>query len=76
MGKLPILHNPTVDYSLLICSSPASTCTLDKPSVKENGMMRAVLDDATRYRAESTYPAYYEFIAEPDPEAQGTASFN
>jgi hypothetical protein len=38
--------------------------------------MRAPLDDATRIKAESTYPMYYEFIAEADANAPGTASFN
>jgi hypothetical protein len=38
--------------------------------------MRAPLDDATRQKAEGTYPTYYEFIAEPDADAPGTASFD
>ncbi|KAH6648463.1 pre-mRNA-processing factor 39 [Truncatella angustata] len=55
---------------------PSSTSILSKPTLKENGTMRAPLDDAARQRAETTYPSYYEFIAEPDETAQGTASFN
>ncbi|KAK9777032.1 putative Pre-mRNA-processing factor 39 [Seiridium cardinale] len=55
---------------------PSSTSILSKPALKENGSMRAPLDDATREKAESTYPMYYEYIAEPDANAQGTASFN
>lgn len=33
------------------------------------------LDEATRVKAEITYPAYYELFADPDPSAQGNAPF-
>jgi hypothetical protein len=49
---------------------------LNKPAVKENGTSRAPLDEATRQKAESNFPMYYEYIDEPDPMAQGTAPFN
>ncbi|KAI0141073.1 pre-mRNA-processing factor 39 [Hypoxylon sp. NC0597] len=55
---------------------PASLAVLDKqPVSKENGVPRAPLDDATRAKAESRYPAYYEYYTEPEPTLQGTASF-
>lgn len=38
--------------------------------------MRTPLDESIRQKAEGTYPLYYEYIAEPDPDAQGTASFS
>ncbi|KAI0854243.1 pre-mRNA-processing factor 39 [Daldinia vernicosa] len=54
---------------------PASLSVLDRPAIKENGVARAPLDDATRAKAESRYPAYYEYYMEPEPNAQGTAPF-
>ncbi|KAI1088536.1 pre-mRNA-processing factor 39 [Rostrohypoxylon terebratum] len=54
---------------------PASLSVLDKPVSKENGVPRTPLDDATRTKAESRYPAYYEYYMEPDSNAQGTAPF-
>ncbi|XDG06462.1 hypothetical protein ABKA04_006077 [Annulohypoxylon sp. FPYF3050] len=54
---------------------PASLSVLDKPVSKENGTPRTPLDDATRTKAESRYPAYYEYYMEPDSNAQGTAPF-
>lgn len=38
--------------------------------------MRQPLDDATRLKAESSYPMYYEFVRESDANAPGTASFD
>ncbi|KAI0125910.1 pre-mRNA-processing factor 39 [Xylariales sp. AK1849] len=55
---------------------PTSTSILNKPALKENGTMRAPLDDITRQKAESNYPMYYEYIADPDSDAQATATFN
>ncbi|KAI1840649.1 hypothetical protein JX266_013156 [Neoarthrinium moseri] len=55
---------------------PASTCSLSKPALKENGATRPPLDEITLQKAESNYSRYYEYIAEPDAAAQGTASFN
>ncbi|KAI1415925.1 pre-mRNA-processing factor 39 [Hypoxylon sp. FL1857] len=55
---------------------PASLAVLDKqPVSKENGVPRTPLDEATRAKAESRYPAYYEYYMEPEPSPQGTASF-
>ncbi|KAI0159401.1 pre-mRNA-processing factor 39 [Pestalotiopsis sp. NC0098] len=55
---------------------PTSTSILSKPALKENGSMRQPLDDATRLKAESSYPMYYEFVRESDANAPGTASFD
>ncbi|KAI0164886.1 pre-mRNA-processing factor 39 [Xylariaceae sp. FL1272] len=55
---------------------PTSTSVLDKPTFKENGTPRAALDDATRVKAESRYPNYYEYYAELDASSQGTAPFH
>ncbi|KAL7629441.1 hypothetical protein AAE478_000961 [Parahypoxylon ruwenzoriense] len=54
---------------------PPSLSTVDKPASKENGVSRTPMDDTTRAKAESRYPAYYEYYTEPDSSAQGTASF-
>ncbi|KAI1459078.1 pre-mRNA-processing factor 39 [Annulohypoxylon moriforme] len=54
---------------------PASLSVLDKPTSKENGVPKTPLDDATRAKAESRYPAYYEYYMEPDSNPQGTAPF-
>ncbi|KAI0020156.1 pre-mRNA-processing factor 39 [Xylariomycetidae sp. FL0641] len=54
---------------------PASVSVLDKPTFKGNGTPRAALDDATRAKAESHYPAYYEYYAESESNAQATAPF-
>ncbi|KAI1500122.1 pre-mRNA-processing factor 39 [Biscogniauxia marginata] len=54
---------------------PASLSVLDKAASKENGVVRAPLDEATRVKAEGRYPTYYEYYTEPDASAPGTASF-
>ncbi|KAI1341614.1 pre-mRNA-processing factor 39 [Xylariaceae sp. FL0016] len=54
---------------------PASVSVMDKPAIKENGQPRAPLDETTRVKAESRYPAYYEYYMEPDVSAQGNAPF-
>ena len=56
--------------------SPNSVSTLNQPALKENGMAKAPMDDATRLKAEGSYPKYYEYFGEADANAQGTASFN
>ncbi|KAK8021015.1 hypothetical protein PG990_006153 [Apiospora arundinis] len=55
---------------------PNSVSTLNKPALKENGVAKPPMDDATRLRAEGSYPKYYEYFGEADANAQGTASFN
>ncbi len=48
-----------------------------KESAKENGGAPYVeLDDVTRMKAEAKYFSYYELFGDPDPEAQGSASFS
>ena len=43
---------------------------------KENGAIDAPLDDAAKAKAESRYPAYYEYFAvEEVASTQGTAPF-
>ncbi|KAI1481700.1 pre-mRNA-processing factor 39 [Daldinia eschscholtzii] len=54
---------------------PTSLSALDRPALKESGVARAPLDDATRAKAESKYPAYYEYYMEPESNTQGTAPF-
>lgn len=58
------------------CHRPNSVSTLNKPALKENGVAKPPMDDATRLRAEGSYPKYYEYFGEADANAQGTASFN
>ncbi|CAK7208948.1 hypothetical protein SEUCBS140593_000328 [Sporothrix eucalyptigena] len=53
---------------------PASVSSTDKLNQKESGA--ATLDAATQQKAEGRYQSYYEVYAEPDPAAQGPASFN
>ncbi|KAK7970788.1 hypothetical protein PG988_009861 [Apiospora saccharicola] len=55
---------------------PQSVSTLDKTGLQENGSVKAPMEDATRQKAESSYPRYYEYFGEADVNAQGTASFN
>ncbi|KAI1263012.1 pre-mRNA-processing factor 39 [Xylariaceae sp. FL1019] len=55
---------------------PTSTSVLDKPTFKENGAPRAALDDATRVKAESRYPNYYEYYTELDASVAGSAPFH
>ena len=44
---------------------------------KENGLPPVgELDPATRQKAEARYFNFYELWVDPDPEAQGAASFN
>ncbi|KAI2640416.1 pre-mRNA-processing factor 39 [Hypomontagnella submonticulosa] len=63
----------TVDREIY---GPASLAVLDKPTIKENGVPRASLDEATRTKAESRYPWYYEYYMEPDSSnPAGTAPF-
>lgn len=54
---------------------PPSLAVLDRPTTKENGVAKTPLDDATRAKAESRYPAYYEYYMEGDSGTQGTAPF-
>ncbi|KAI1159113.1 pre-mRNA-processing factor 39 [Nemania serpens] len=54
---------------------PTSLSILDKHVLKENGAPRPVLDEATRAKAESRYPSYYEYYVELDASAQGNAPF-
>ncbi|KAI1333370.1 pre-mRNA-processing factor 39 [Xylariaceae sp. FL0255] len=54
---------------------PASLSLLDKPSFKESGGVRPVMDEATRQKAECRYPNYYEYYVETDASVPGTAPF-
>ncbi|KAI1764741.1 pre-mRNA-processing factor 39 [Hypoxylon sp. FL1150] len=54
---------------------PPSLVVLDRPTTKENGTAKTPLDDATRAKAESRYPAYYEYYMEAESSTQGTAPF-
>ncbi|KAI1385046.1 pre-mRNA-processing factor 39 [Hypoxylon trugodes] len=71
-GTDAMKHFLTVDREIY---GPASLTILDKTTTKENGIAKAPLDEATRVRAESRYPAFYEYYIEPDSSSQGTASF-
>ncbi|OTB06678.1 hypothetical protein M426DRAFT_318739 [Hypoxylon sp. CI-4A] len=62
----------TIDREIF---GPASLSVLDRPMAKENGTPKAPLDEATRAKAESRYPVYYEYYTEPDLSSQGTVSF-
>ena len=57
-------------------NSPPSLCKLDKAAAKETGGAKTPLDEPTAAKAESRYPAYYEyFTVDVDSNAQGTAPF-
>ncbi|KAK3383216.1 hypothetical protein B0T24DRAFT_519426 [Lasiosphaeria ovina] len=53
-----------------------STITKAKLSKDSNGLPVGELDDATRLKAESRFYNYYELHMDPDPNAQGNASFH
>ncbi len=50
--------------------------TKPKADEKENGALVGELDEATRQKAEARYFNYYELYADPDPSAQGPATFH
>lgn len=74
-GYVPLPLLALVYFPANFMRSPPSLAVLDKPTIKENGAVKSPMDPATRARAESNYPAYYEYYMEPDSSAQGTASF-
>ncbi|KAI0176187.1 pre-mRNA-processing factor 39 [Hypoxylon sp. FL1284] len=62
----------TIDREIF---GPASLAVLDKSAAKENGAAKTPMDEITRAKAESRYPAYYEYYAEAESSTQGTAPF-
>ena len=70
---IQILHLLNTDTNAI--HSPPS---LSKQTVMnmETGLPAGDLDAATREKAEARYYSFYQFTADPDPEAQGTANFN
>jgi pre-mRNA-processing factor 39 len=44
--------------------------------VKENGSAAGELDEAARRKAETRFYSYYQLFTDPDPNAQGPASFH
>ncbi|KAJ0121442.1 pre-mrna-processing factor 39 [Diaporthe amygdali] len=48
----------------------------DKFAAKDNGVPLGELDEATQQKAEARYFSFYELYVEPDPKAQGTATFH
>ncbi|KAI5927791.1 pre-mRNA-processing factor 39 [Camillea tinctor] len=71
-GKDAMKQFLTVDCEIY---GPTSLSVLDKTTVKENGVAKSPLDDATRAKAEGRYPTYYEYYAEGDATAAGTVPF-
>ncbi|KAJ9157863.1 Pre-mRNA-processing factor 39 [Pleurostoma richardsiae] len=57
---------------------PPSVSALSKARAgsKENGLALGELDEATRQKAESRYYSFYELYADPDPNAQGPATYH
>lgn len=58
--------------------SPQSVSTAAKLKTggKENGVVLGEIDEASRARAESRFFSYFQLHVDPDPNAQGPASFN
>ncbi|RYO97876.1 hypothetical protein DL765_011001 [Monosporascus sp. GIB2] len=72
-GKDAMKQFLTIDREIY---GPTSLCVLDAPTAKENGITKTPLDEATRAKAESRYPAYYEYYAvEPESTTGGTVPF-
>ncbi|KAK1754966.1 hypothetical protein QBC47DRAFT_205223 [Echria macrotheca] len=57
---------------------PRSVSAMNKAKLgaKENGMAHIEMDEATRVKAEGRFFTFYQLHLEPDPDAQGPASFN
>jgi len=74
-GKDAMKNFMAVDRDLF---GPQSTSAIAKSKLgaRENGAPLVELDDATRSKAESRFYSYYQLHMEPDPNAQGPASFN
>jgi len=47
-----------------------------KLGAKENGIAHVEMDEATKVKAEGRFFSFYQLHMEPDPDAQGPASFN
>jgi len=60
------------------CDSPASVSAFgpSRAGLKDMGAPLGELDEATRQKAEARYFSFYELYVDPDPDAQGTASFS
>ena len=58
--------------------SPQSVSAVAKADhgSKENGVAAGELDEATRPKAESRFYSYYQLYMDPDPNAQGPATFH
>jgi len=59
--------------------SPESVSALSKPKpgIKENGIFApGELDEESSRRAESRFYSYYQLHMDPDPNAQGLATFH
>jgi pre-mRNA-processing factor 39 len=56
--------------------SPQSVSPITKAKVAKDSAGLPELDEATRSKAERRYPNYYELYVDPDPSAQGPASFH
>ncbi|KAK3355028.1 hypothetical protein B0H65DRAFT_535788 [Neurospora tetraspora] len=53
-----------------------SVITKAKLGGKENGVAMGELDEPTRQKAETRFYSFYQLHMDPDPNAQGPASFN
>jgi len=70
-GKDAMKEFLTVDREVY---GPASLTTLEKFMAKENGAGKGPLDEASKVKAESRHPAYYEYYGEPT-STTGNAPF-
>lgn len=56
--------------------SPQSVSVITKARQNKDGAGLPVLDEESRLKAERRFYSYYELHVNPDPNAQGPASFD
>ncbi|KAL2271162.1 hypothetical protein VTJ83DRAFT_533 [Remersonia thermophila] len=72
-GKQAMKEFLLIDRELF---GPQSVSPITKAKLSKDGAGLPELDEATRSKAERRFPAFYELYVDPDPSAQGPASFH
>jgi pre-mRNA-processing factor 39 len=72
---IPVTRNPPM-HDANWKYSPQSVSPITKAKLSKEGAGLPELDEATRVKAERTFYNYYQLHMDPDPNAQGPASFD
>lgn len=64
------------DMALICYRRPQSVSVITKAKQSKESSGTPELDEATRFKAERRFYSFYELHMDPDPNAQGPASFD